>query len=105
MPVAGLAAPAGCSRPPHYTLSPHRRRNPFMLGDNHLAAHWPLSEDARDVSGSDHHGDARGVVFQNGAALFDGRHAHIEVADAPGLKLGKVDFTIAAWIYTEDQLD
>ena len=76
-----------------------------MAADNSLFAHFPLAADAADVSPSHLTGDARGVAFREGAAWFDGRGAHIEVADHAALHLGTSDFTIAAHIFTDQILD
>jgi hypothetical protein len=40
-----------------------------------------------------------------GAATFDGRGAHVLVPDAPGLRLGRGDFSVAAWVHTPAALD
>lgn len=76
-----------------------------MPTHDEFIAHWPLTEDARDVSGNGHDGDARGVRFRDGAGWFDGRFAHIEVPHTPGLNLGANDFTISANVRTEAVLD
>ena len=75
-----------------------------MSLDTGLIAHWPLATDARDALGV-HHGDARGVQFQGGAAGFDGRAAHIEVPRHSDLQPGAGDFSIAVRIHTAEILD
>jgi hypothetical protein len=39
------------------------------------------------------------------AARFDGRQAHLEVADAESLRLRTGDFTLALWVHTAESLD
>lgn len=69
-----------------------------------LVAHWPLQDDARDRLNT-HHGDARGVTFAGGAAHFDGRAAHIEVAHSVDMEPGTGDFSIAVQMNTPQILD
>lgn len=66
--------------------------------DKGLVGYWKLLGDARDHSGHDHHGANHGVDLKTGA--FNGRGAYIEVPDAPDLRLGAGDFTIAAQFQT-----
>lgn len=44
-------------------------------------------------------------VARGAAARFDGRGAHLEVADADALRLGAGDFTLALWVHTDEALD
>lgn len=76
-----------------------------MGAEEFLVAHYPLREDARDISANHLHGDARGVAFRDGAAWFDGRGGHIEVPDHAALHLSTRDFTITAFIHTDRILD
>ena len=68
-----------------------------------LVGHWPLKGDSRDHSGHNNHGVNHGVDFDSG--VFDGTQAYIEVPSSDSLKLGSGDFTIAARVYTEDQVN
>ena len=68
-----------------------------------LVGHWKLRGDCRDSSGQGNHGVNHGVDLVNGA--FDGEQAYIEVPASDSLQLGKGDFAICAWIYTEKELD
>lgn len=70
-----------------------------------LIGYWTLATDARDSSGNGLHGEARAVTFSDGSARFDGRSSMIEIVDHPKLRLGTHDFTIAARVYTERNLD
>lgn len=79
--------------------SPSRADEPQPVG------HWPLVEDARDVSGGGYHGTAQGVRFSRNGALFDGRTASIEIPSAPALQVGGRDFTLSLWVSTEKDLD
>ena len=69
-----------------------------------LIAHWPLETDAREVSGTDLHADARGVAFAevNGhsAVSFDGIDSGIKVPADGFPKLGDADFTVALWLHS-----
>lgn len=67
-------------------------------GVEQLVGHWPLEGDCRDHSGQGNHGINHGVELAGGS--FDGRAAFIEVPDAPSLRLGADDFTLAAWIWS-----
>jgi len=69
----------------------------------HLLGHWPLRGDCRDHSGNSRHGANHGVQLDDGG--FDGRGAHIEVPAHTGLSFGVDDFTLAAWVHTEDDLE
>lgn len=73
--------------------------------DSGLVAHWPLTQDCRDSSGNGFDGENHGVVFADGAAVFDGRGAHIAVPNNDSLALKDGDFSVAAWIHTEQSLD
>src|SRR5262245_25709220 len=68
-----------------------------------LLAHWPLTNDAKDSVGSQHAVAHGGVAFAKiagrAAADFNGRDAYLEVADSPGLALGREDFAIALWAH------
>ncbi|MCP4640399.1 MAG: hypothetical protein GY851_08205 [bacterium] len=66
--------------------------------------HWPLENDAHDVSSRANHGSPNGVVFTDGHARFDGRGAHIEIPYDESLGLG-ADFSIGVWVHTERALD
>lgn len=78
-----------------------------------LIAHWPLGEDARDVSGNGHDGRATEIEFRRVraeggerlAAEFDGRNSGITVSNADSLALGTEAFSIAAWIHTDSAVD
>lgn len=70
-----------------------------------LLAHWPLDADARDASGNNLHGTAYGVRFTGRGAEFDGRSSRIEVPSSPALEFGTRDFTIAAEVELEADLD
>ncbi len=84
-----------------------------MAADDGLIGYWPLAGDCRDHSGHELHGIAHGVSFdakgpggQAGrAARFDGRDDWIEVKTRVSPALGTRDFSIAAWVHTEENLD
>jgi hypothetical protein len=64
-----------------------------------LVGHWPLQGDCRDHSGNGNHGKNHGVDLANGT--FNGRDAWIEVPYSRSLDFGAGDFTISAWVWTE----
>jgi len=68
-----------------------------------LVGHWKLRGDCRDSSGHGRHGIAHGDGPPTGR--FDGRGDWIEIPDAEPLRLGTGDFTVAAWIHTDDVVD
>ena len=71
--------------------------------DKGLVGHWQLQGDCRDSSGQGNHGVNHGVDLEHGG--FDGVQSFIEVPTSESLKLGKGDFAVCAWIYTEKELD
>lgn len=76
-----------------------------------LVGHWPFADDCEDHSGSRLSGQpvnielgAKGPDGQIGsAARFDGLESHLAVADRPALHLGTADFSIAAWVLSEEK--
>ena len=66
-----------------------------------LMAHWQLATDARDSSGHDLHATNHGVRFSEGAAVFNGKDAYLEVGDSEHLRPGTGDFTISVRVHTE----
>ena len=74
-----------------------------LAAEPKLIGHWPLTNDAKDVSGNNRHGTAQAVEFADTGAAFNGRGSRIDVADAP--QLGIRDFSISLWVHTEEQLD
>jgi len=68
-----------------------------------LVGHWKLRGDCRDYSGHGNHGVNHGVNLDTGA--FNGIDAYVEVPASPSLKFGTGDFSLCAWIYTEQNLD
>jgi len=81
-----------------------------IVCDERLLGHWPLECDARDISGACNHGRPYGVQFgvegpcesSGTAARFDGRGASIEIPASDALKPGTGDFTLCAWVRTDD---
>ena len=71
--------------------------------DDALAGYWKLQGDCRDYSGKGNHGINHGVNLKTGA--FNGRGSYVEVPSAASLDLGKGDFSVCAWVYTEKDLD
>lgn len=67
-----------------------------------LLLHWPLSGDARDHSGHGRDALNQGVDLQAKSATFTGKA--FLTASKP-LSLGKRDFTFAAWVEFERNLD
>ncbi len=77
-----------------------------LAAEEGLVAHWLLATDGSDSSGNGHHAVNHGARFDgSGSALFDGIDNWLEVEARGELQLGKSDFTLAAWIHTEKELD
>jgi hypothetical protein len=78
-----------------------------------LIAHWPLSGDAREVSGTELRSEVRGIDFNAAgptgsprtAARFRGRGAVIEVADPSPLRLDRDPFSVSLWVHVDQSLD
>lgn len=78
-----------------------------------LIGHWCLAGDTLDSSGNGNHGENRGADLtaagpdgkNGGAAAFDGHHSSILVPDSPSLRTTTQDFSIAARIYTDAEID
>jgi hypothetical protein len=78
-----------------------------------LAGYWKLSGDIMDRSGNNLNTAMHGTVQLNAegpkgkkgsAGGFDGHSSWLEVPSNPKLQLGNGDFSIAAWIYTDNTL-
>jgi len=76
-----------------------------MATEDGLLGHWALASDCQDRSGNGNHGINHGVDLTGTAGRFDGRNSWVEVPDAPSLRLGSGDFTLAAWVRTDSVLD
>ena len=71
-----------------------------------LAGYWPLSSDIKDGSDNNLNTVMHGAVKLNAEGSgFDGRSAWLEVPASSKTQLGNGDFSMAAWIYTEDTLN
>lgn len=74
--------------------------------DKAFLGHWPLTGDTKDISGNGHHAINRGVDLKaNGAALFNGSGAFLEIPNPKASLLGKGEFTFACQIYLEPGQD
>lgn len=96
--LAGVSGNAAAPPPPAF--------------DRDLIGRWRLERDGDDSSGQRLHAVNHGVKFaargpdgKRGAAAFDGTASHLVVKAAPGLRLGKDDFTLALWLRTDEELD
>ncbi len=87
------ASPAEPGPQPASSVSPE----PGLLG------YWPLRGDCQDHSGNGLHGVNHGVQLEDSA--FDGRGAYIEIPASRVCQLGAKDFSFAAWVYTEKNVD
>lgn len=70
-----------------------------------LVAHWKLATDANDSADGEHHAVNHGVRFTDDGAVFDGARAWLEVPQSKSLQFGTDDFSVAAWIHTDKDLD
>ncbi len=68
-----------------------------------LVGYWPLAGDCQDHSGHGNHGVNHNVVLADGT--FDGESSHIEVPPSDSLRFGAGDFTLSAWVHTDEQID
>lgn len=83
-----------------------------QASDAELVGHWPLQDDAEDVSSSKLKTVATGIDFGEPAeslgkirgARFDGRTSVVEVAPNDQLKLGTAPFSISLWAHTDEDL-
>jgi hypothetical protein len=71
--------------------------------DDGPVGYWKLRGDARDYSGRGNHGENHGVELAT--SEFNGRDSFIDVPDSPALRFGTGDFTIATWIFTDNDFD
>lgn len=78
-------------------------RDPTFTPPDGQVGYWKLRGDCRDYSATGNHGANHGVDLETGA--FDGQDSHIEVSDAPSLRLGSADFSVAAWVHTGSNFD
>jgi hypothetical protein len=74
-----------------------------LASESGLVGYWKLQGDCQDHSGTGNHGLNHEVDLQTGE--FDGRNSFIEVPNAPSLNFGKRDFSVAAWVRTDLELD
>ncbi|MCA9415602.1 MAG: LamG domain-containing protein [Candidatus Omnitrophica bacterium] len=74
--------------------------------DPALKGWWKLAGDARDSSSHGNHGVAHGVIYDGTfSAEFDGRKSCVEIPDSDSLDLATGDFTVSAWIRTDEEMD
>ncbi len=86
-----------------------------------LIGHWPLMVDGRDASSHGLDAKNHSVVWEKSpqesaaipqtkpvpfanqkSARFNGRDAVLQVATSPALRLGRGNFSVAAWIHTDE---
>jgi len=68
-----------------------------------LVGYWKLQGDCRDYSGQNHHGENNHVDLDT--STFDGKSGYVEVPDAASFHFAAGDFSIAAQVFTEQQID
>lgn len=68
-----------------------------------LVGYWKLQGDCQDHSGNGHHGINHDVDLQT--SDFNGSNSYIEVQSSPALGFGTGDFSIAAWVHTQQELN
>lgn len=69
-----------------------------------LLGHWRFTSNTEDSSPNKLHGTKQGVKIKD-AAQFDGLRDHITVPHQESLSLGTGNFTLAAWVNTDENLD
>lgn len=78
----------------------------FACADDGLVGHWKLDGKAGDANVKGNPQPTAGPHGEPNAALrFDGRDDVIEIPTAKSPKLGAGDFSVAAWVHTEESLD
>ena len=82
---------------------PAQDKQPIDL-QRDLVGHWKLIGDAKDHSGNGNDAKNHGVELK-ASGLFNGRSSFLEVPAKATWKLGKSDFSVAAWVHTERDLD
>lgn len=108
-PDAGHSFPAAERQAAYAFLDLHlgpREENADLNRD--LAAHWPLAGDVRESIAGESRALARGEVDLNAAgpaAGFKGRGACLEVPAEHSPRLGKGDFSLAAWMQSDEVAD
>ena len=70
--------------------------------DDGLIAHWKLQNECLDSSGNQNHGKNHNVDLSTSS--FNGRDAYIEVGSSKRLQFGDGDFSIAADLWTGNDL-
>lgn len=82
--------------------------------ENGLIGYWKLSDDITDRSGNNlqtiMHGPVKlsaenAKVEKKSSAVFDGRSTWLEVSAHSQTQLGSRDFSVAAWVYTDNTLN
>lgn len=68
-----------------------------------VVGYWKLQGDSRDYSGQGNHGVNHGVDLETGR--FDGIGAYVEVPSSESLRLGTGDFSLSAWVHTDERVD
>ncbi|MEK7397948.1 MAG: LamG domain-containing protein, partial [Candidatus Poribacteria bacterium] len=68
-----------------------------------LIGYWKLKGDCKDYSEKGNHGINHGVNLNTGE--FNGRDSYVEVTNSPSLNFGTGDFSISAWVNTENDVD
>ncbi len=78
-------------------------------GEGSLSGHWPLSQNAEDISGNQLPTRVHGSLSFEGsgdkAGVFDGRGTWLEVSAGKKGNPGSGDFSVAAWIHTVGAMD
>jgi hypothetical protein len=73
-----------------------------------LVAHWPLTEDGRDLSSHGRDAEMKDIDFSadgRPSASFNGRGAHLSVAGEKRPQLGSREFSISVWIDVPTAID
>lgn len=66
---------------------------------NSLIGYWKLVGDCKDYSGNGNHGINHGVDLEY--SDFTGIDEYIEVPHTPSLSVGRKDFSVSAWVFTD----
>jgi hypothetical protein len=88
-----------------YSCSFQNGGNEASLSEG-LSGHWPMTNNLEDASAQKNEGQQHGSLsFVDGAGLFDGTGAWLEIPSGSEISPGTGDFSVATWVNSEVALD
>jgi hypothetical protein len=79
-----------------------KERKDTVAMDTRRVGYWPLREDFKDASSNERHGKGESVLFQDGAAVFDGENSQVLLPDAE-ITTGTRPFTLSMEFKIDDK--